>query len=426
VLLGSLVVAWATLAAGGSVTAGSSALGAPVPAQVPAAATSDSDSDGDGLDDVFEEAWGVSSATTADSDGDGLIDAAEDDDGDGLSALAEQRAGNDPGGADSDADGVADGDEDSDGDGIGDAAQQDRRRLPAALRPTTKMAWWDRPGNYDDRCHNDAVDPALHPCDFAASASDVSVVLFGDSHALQWLPALVHAGQLEGWNVVALTKAACPPAAVEFGRKEPGAGASCIEWRERALEWLSEEPPDVLLLAGAGRVYKLVDSDGERLLDDAALAEWQRGLAETLAALPESSSAVVLADTPLMRLNPVSCLEAGPGDMSACVTSRSAALGGGLDDVERSAAEAAGLAFASLSDLVCPYDPCPVVIGDVLLWRNADHITATFAEQLAPAMRRLVLDALAGPDGAPATDGDAVTGQRQRLSAGLAGARSEA
>jgi hypothetical protein len=288
------------------------------------------------------------------------------------------------------------------------------------------MAWWDRPGNYDDRCHNDALDPALHPCDFAAGDSDVSVVLFGDSHALQWLPALERAGQQEGWKVVALTKAACPPVAVEFGRKELGADASCIEWRGRALDWLAEEPPEVLLLAGAGRVYKLLDGDGERLLDDAALAEWQRGLAETLAALPESSSAVVLADTPLMRLNPVSCLEADPGDMSACVTSRSAALGGGLDEAERSAAEAAGATFASLSELVCPYDPCPVVIGDVLLWRNADHITATFAAQLAPAMRELVLAALAAASSTPATSGDAETGQRRWLSAGLMGARTAA
>ena len=44
--------------------------------------------------------------------------------------------------------------------------------------------------------------------------------------------------------------------------------------------------------------------------------------------------------------------------------------------------------MAILSGVVCPYSPCPVVIGDVLAWRNRDHITATFAAQLAPSMRR--------------------------------------
>ncbi len=108
---------------------------------------------------------------------------------------------------------------------------------------------------------------------------------------------------------------------------------------------------------------------------------------------------MVLADTPLMRRNPVSCLEGSPGDMSACQTPRAAALGGRLDAVERQTAEAAGGTFDSLSDLVCPYDPCPVVVGDVLLWRNADHITATFAELLAPAMRDLVRRNLPPADG---------------------------
>jgi hypothetical protein len=35
-------------------------------------------------------------------------------------------------------------------------------------------------------------------------------------------------------------------------------------------------------------------------------------------------------------------------------------------------------------DLVCSYDPCPVIVGDVLMWRDRSHLTATFARQLAP------------------------------------------
>ena len=47
---------------------------------------------------------------------------------------------------------------------------------------------------------------------------------------------------------------------------------------------------------------------------------------------------------------------------------------------------------------VCPYDPCPVVLGTELIWRNRSHLTATIARRLAPSMRVLVEDALAaGP-----------------------------
>lgn len=383
-LLGSLLVlAVAVVPA----TSAASPTPAPEASTLPAG---NADSDGDGLWDAVELAWGITDPWRADSDGDGLIDAAEDADGDGLSALGEQRFGTDAGLADSDGDGVRDGDEDSDGDGVSNAKQQDRRRLPGGIRPSLEMAWWDRPSSYDDRCHSDAVDAELRTCAFGDVDGDVSIVLLGDSHALQWLPALVAAADGEGWRVTTLTKAACPPAQVAFGRKEPGAAASCRTWRAQALTWLAEESPDLLVMTGAGRVYNILGADGQALAEDDALEAWQRGLAATLRSVPTTTRVVVLADTPLMRRNPVSCLEASPGDMSACQTPRSVALGDSLDALERETAEAAGAAFESLSDLVCPYDPCPVVIGDVLLWRNADHITATFAERLAPAMRTLV------------------------------------
>ena len=369
------------------------AAGAPSasPAEALASVAPQADSDGDGLRDGFEVAWGVSSATLADSDGDGLIDAAEDADGDGLSALASSASGPTQGCADSDGDGVRDGDEDSDGDDVSDANQQDRRRLPDGLRPSLEMAWWDRSGSYDDRCHNDAVDPELRTCSFGDVDGDVTIVLLGDSHALQWLPALVAAAEREGWRVTTLTKAACPPAEVEFGRKEPGAAASCSTWRARALAWLAEEPPDLLLMTGAGRVYNILGADGQALAEDDALAAWQRGLAahawvryrDDEGRRPGGHA----AHAPEPGLLPGG---QSRGHVSLLRRPRSVALGDSLDAVEREIAEAAGAAFESLSDLVCPYDPCPVVIGDVLLWRNADHITATFAERLAPAMRALV------------------------------------
>ena len=76
------------------------------------------------------------------------------------------------------------------------------------------------------------------------------------------------------------------------------------------------------------------------------------------------------------------------------MTARSAAVDSSFDQAERETVESAGASYADLSVLVCPYSPCPVVVGDILVWRNRDHITATFAAQLAPSMRAAVDDAL--------------------------------
>jgi hypothetical protein len=112
---------------------------------------------------------------------------------------------------------------------------------PCDLRPSTEMAWWDRLDNYDDRCHNDAVDAGCMPAPSRDTDSEVSVAIFGDSHALQWLPALVAAGVEEGGRVVALTKAACPPAA-EFGRRRSARRPRARPGAGEALAWLADDP----------------------------------------------------------------------------------------------------------------------------------------------------------------------------------------
>ena len=52
--------------------------------------------------------------------------------------------------------------------------------------------------------------------------------------------------------------------------------------------------------------------------------------------------------------------------------------------------------FRSPAGVVCPYDPCPIVIGRIMMWRDKSHLTATFTRQLAPFIRRVVAEALRG------------------------------
>jgi len=50
--------------------------------------------------------------------------------------------------------------------------------------------------------------------------------------------------------------------------------------------------------------------------------------------------------------------------------------------------------FRSPAGVVCPYDPCPIVIGRTMMWRDKSHLTATFTRQLAPLIARFVRQAL--------------------------------
>jgi hypothetical protein len=353
------------------------------------------DSDGDGLTDAFEINYGLN-PHSPDSDHDGLLDSAEDPDGDLLSNLGEQRFGTSPVAADSDHNGVSDWQEDADHDGIPNGAEQDRRPVPADLKPSLDRARADTPPSYADGCHSNVNDSNVHPCIYGDRDGSLEVAIFGDSHAAQWLPALIAIGYTEQWRIRSVTKSGCPVALARFGPENYAGGVSCRTWRRSAVAWLRSHPPDVIVVSNF-RGYPIVDSSGHRLSGHARQSAWGAGLAKLLAALPSSSRLLVLGDTPRMRLDPVECLRQHHTDIATCETTRHDADNPAHSAAERTAAKESGATFRTLSGQVCPYDPCPIVVGRYLIWREESHITATYSRMLAPSLRTFLLADLHSP-----------------------------
>ncbi len=372
------------------------------PTSIAPASAASRDRDQDGLRDGWEQRWGVTSARDADSDRDGLLDAAEDPDHDGLSNLGEQRFRTAPSRADTDGDGTRDWREDTDEDGRPDGSEQDRRGLPAGLRPSLSGASEDLPVAYRNGCHSGGSSRTVQPCVFGDPRGRVRVTLFGDSHALQWLPALDRTARANHWRVTSITKSACPSADVRYNDDGPVADRpSCDAWRSDALNWIRRHPQDLVIVANS-RGYDLMGARGRDLPKAAADAAWRAGLGRTLRAMPDDLRLLVLGDAPAPGRAIPRCLTRNPRDISACQRSRRMSWGAQRDRAEEAAAKANGALFRSPATTVCPYDPCPLVIGRTLLWRDKSHLTATFARQLAPLIRRFVLDAL---DGSPRVAG---------------------
>ncbi len=198
-----------------------------------------------------------------------------------------------------------------------------------------------------------------------------------------------------GWRITTLTKAACPPARILSARKEDAAGASCERGGNAALRWLAKESPDLIVLVGGGRIYKLLDETGERIPDERRTSTWQAGLSQTLAALPEP------ADRAGARRHALPADQ--PGDVPGgdprptcprCGTPRSAAIDSTSTRPSARRSSQRGRAIATWARSSAPTAPARWWSGDILAWRNRDHITATFATQLAPSMRAAVESAL--------------------------------
>jgi hypothetical protein len=361
---------------------------------VPAGVATATDADGDGLRDAFETRGGVSDPADWDSDDDGVIDSAEDGDRDRLGDLGEQRFGTDPARPDSDGDGTPDGREDADRDGRDNAEEQDRRPLPAGLHPPLTRAARDL-APYKARCGVAPGRSRVNRCVFGDPDGRIVVVLMGDSHAQQLTPAARRAAEAAGWKLVTLLKGACPPVlgVVAPRQHEIDGGVSCDTWRRGALRWLRQHPPTLILLTHSD-AYGLVDETGRTLSLEGRLAAWRLGMTSTLAAMPARSRVIVLGDTPHNRADPVSCLARHPRNIAACVSPRVPPRARVVERTIRQVTRAAGESHRSLYGKVCSYDPCPLVQGDILIYRDRTHLTATFSRRITPAVASLVAGAL--------------------------------
>ena len=352
------------------------------------------DRDRDGLRDGFEERYGLTDPDVRDSDHDGVIDAAEDSDKDGLSNRGEQRFGTHPGRRDSDRDGVSDGREDHDRDGRSNAREQDQRRLPPNLKPTVGAARNNFPPiRFECQAPNGRAVPVT--CGFGPVPNQTRVVLFGDSHAMMWSSPIRHIAVNKGWRLVTMTKTACPALLGLYTRRqmEIDRGRSCQQWRHNVIDRLKANPPALVIISQSDR-YKLYSSSGTVQARSKGPRLWQQALMRTLKALPARSRVLVLGDVPHNSDNPRRCLAHNRRDISRCVSPKAGPGGRKIEIALRDTARANGAYFRTLYGKICSYDPCPVVQGHVLMWRDHSHITNKFAVVLQPSMRAILEEAL--------------------------------
>ena len=348
------------------------------------------DRDGDGLRDGFEKKYGVTSFLERDSDGDGVVDSAEDNDGDRLSDLGEQRFRTDPGKRDTDGDGRLDGGEDADRDGRSNAREQDQRPLPAKLRPTLSKAAGDR---QPDRrgCQVAHGRSKVIKCVFGDPSGSRTLALVGDSNLTQYLTPLKRLAKARGWRVELMAKSSCPSFLGLHNERqwEVDKGVSCRRWRLAVIDKLQANPPDYLIYANVR--YQLRTIKGKPIAESRSPRLWRDAVKRTLERLPPQTEAVVLGMLPPRSGDPTNCLKVNRKDMSRCQVRRKAAYQRPIDQALKAGAKAAGQHYGTLHDKICSYDPCPLVQGKVLVWRDGIHITETFAKRLEPALADIIV-----------------------------------
>ena len=241
---------------------------------------------------------------------------------------------------------------------------------------------------YRDHCLTGFDSKRLRQCIYGDSLSPTVVVLFGDSHAAHWFPAIEHTARARGWRLVTMLKAGCPTADVPVYSPTVGRDVDqCAGWRAEALRRiLALRARAVVLSNSQGYVIRPGREDGYSRVTS---RQWQDGSRSTFSLLDSAGVRVIaLRDAPRPEWDVPICLsraEQRKREGTECSTSHSVAADSRVFDSERRAAEGLQrVSLVDLTDLLCGPETCEAVRDGMIVYRDNSHLTATYVQSLAP------------------------------------------
>jgi hypothetical protein len=258
------------------------------------------------------------------------------------------------------------------------------RRLPANLTPALTKASADLPWIYRNQCavsFSGTTTPA-HCERLGDATSHKLVVLFGDSHAAQWYPALEIVAKKKHWRIAVFSKLACTAADVKiYLDSAKRAYDECVAWRTTALARIRVLHPALVITSS--------NADGGDPLGVGGSADdaWAKGWATSTKRLKAPGTKVVyINDTPWPKGNVPECLAGHPGDMRSCAQPTKIAVGSARRPMMANAAAEAGAKVVDPMPWFCTLSICPPVVGNTLVYIDDSHVSTPYSKFLAPLL----------------------------------------
>lgn len=261
----------------------------------------------------------------------------------------------------------------------------DHARVPQLpFRPTVLEATEDVPESTNDGCISDFDNVGIINCSYGDPSATRTIALAGGSHAEHWITALDILGRQHHFKVVTYLKMGCPltteqmPLVMGDNRPYP----KCRVWNQRVMARLIKDHPDFVFTTST-RPWNIKPGD---VMPGTYIGIWK-----TLA--DNKIPVLAMRDTPwLVRdgkpFQPADCLAKG-GDAVSCGIKRSEVLSEHnqtLDFVQQFPM----LKPLDMSDAVCRDDYCRAIEGNVLVYHDAHHLSATYMRTLTPELGRKI------------------------------------
>ncbi|MFR4188424.1 MAG: acyltransferase family protein [Corynebacterium variabile] len=230
------------------------------------------------------------------------------------------------------------------------------------------------------------------PCEYGDVTSPRTMYLAGGSHSEHFLPALDVIGRQQGIKIVPVLKMGCV-----LGLPLPRIGdddfPECKEWHGKAEQFIFDNPPTDGVFMPVTRPTT-IEGDGPdqtpaeyvdmvRKFSDAGIHTW--GVRDTPWAM----------QAPGVQGNGRLCVAEGlgSGPTADCGTDEAASL----SPVNPALVALAGLDVTELdlTPALCRDGRCPAVIGNVLVYRDGNHLSDVYSRLLAPELERQMFDPVA-------------------------------
>lgn len=220
-----------------------------------------------------------------------------------------------------------------------------------------------RPKPYDDGCHLNYYQSISPLCEFGTLDGAKTVVLYGDSHAVQWFPALEKLAQEKGFKLLTLTKSACP--SIDVRRDSVGAFkmSNCTTWRANAITRIESVKPDLIILSS----FEHYAPPGNI---ESVNQWWRDGSLRTYKTLSTMAPKLIyLKDTPLPKRNIPGCLASTSAEK--CQASEKTGL-----------PQVAKFEIINPAEWLCD-DVCRGIVRGNVAYRDSSHISVATSLELS-------------------------------------------
>ena len=275
------------------------------------------------------------------------------------------------------------------------AAAKSIIKLPDATDPGLTQAAGDFGASHeDDSCSAGLAQSSEQLCFLGDVHAHRLIIVYGDSHALMWLPAFESVASHAHLRLLVLGKPDCPASLITV-TNPPGIGKAgdpylaCDNWHKWAVKTIDRLSPSILVVSQDSTYAEPRSTTGF------SVSQWRNGLAGLFKVVPSSTEKVFFGNIPLLPQSGPNCLSVHPVDVQACSTPVTRAYRP-FDPAELSVAQSLHIRYIDPTPWFCS-NVCTAIIGPYEVYLDRFHVTATYATYL----QKVLGQALFNPKPAP-------------------------